>query len=260
MIKLKTQEDIECIREAAQLVGKTIAEVGRHIQPGVTTAFLDKIAEQYIYDNGASAPCKGYEGYPAATCIAVNDVVVHGIPNDSLYLHDGDEVSVDIVVKLNGYYADSCYTFACGEVDPKVLRLLRTTKECLYLGIEQARPGNRLGDIGHAVQAHAEKNGYGVVRELCGHGVGFDLHESPSVVNYGVRGTGVLLKEGMVICIEPMVTMGSKNVKFSKEDGWTVRTKDGKPAAHYEHTIAITTNGPEILSTFDFIDANRRIV
>jgi methionyl aminopeptidase len=259
MILIKTKEEIEFIRQAAQLVGKTIAEVGRHIRPGVTTAFLDQIGEQYIRDNGGIPLCKGFEGYPAATCISVNDVVVHGIPSDNVFVKEGDDISVDIVVELNGYVGDSCYTFACGEVSPEVKRLMRVTKECLYLGIEQAQPGNRLGDIGHAVQMHAEKNGYGVVRELCGHGVGFKMHESPNVLNYGVRGTGALLKEGMVICIEPMINMGSKNVNFSREDGWTVRTKDGKPAAHYEHTIAITEKGPEILSSFDYINEENKI-
>lgn len=259
MILLKTKEEIEFIRQAAQLVGKTIAEVGHHLRPGVTTAFLDQIAEQYIRDNGGIPLCKGFEGYPAATCISVNDVVVHGIPRDDVFIKEGDEVSVDIVAELNGYVGDSCYTFACGEVSPEVQRLMRVTKECLYLGIEQAQPGNRLGDIAHAVQMHAEKNGYGVVRELCGHGVGFKMHESPNVLNYGVRGTGALLKPGMVICIEPMVNMGSKNVKFSQEDGWTVRTRDGKPAAHYEHTIAVTEEAPAILSSFDYIDEDKRI-
>lgn len=259
MILLKNPEEIEFIRAAAQLVGMTIAEVGRHIRPGITTAFLNQIADQYIQDHGGIALSKGFEGFPAATCISVNETVVHGIPSDDIFVMDGDDVSVDIVVELNGYVGDSCYTFACGEVSPEVKRLMRVTKECLYLGIEQCRPGKRLGDIAHAVQMHAEKNGYGVVRELCGHGVGFKMHEAPNVLNYGVPGTGALLKEGMVICVEPMINMGSKNVKISKEDGWTVRTRDGKPAAHYEHTIAITKNGPDILSSFDFIDEANRI-
>lgn len=254
MIVLKTQEEIELIRKAALLVGKTLAEVGRHIHPGVTTRYLDSIGEQFIRDNGGIPLCKGYEGFPSALCISVNDVVVHGIPSD-LFIKEGDNVSLDCVISLDGYVGDSAFTFPVGEITPEMRRLMRVTRECLYLGIEKCKPGNRLGDIGHAVQAHAEKNGFGVVRELCGHGVGFKMHESPNVPNYGVPGTGVLLKEGMVIAIEPMITMGSKNVKFSQEDGWTCRTKDGKPAAHYEHTVAITSKGVDILSSFDEITA-----
>lgn len=256
MILLKTQEEIELIRQSALLVGKTLAEVGRHIRPGITTAFLDHIGEQFIRDNGGIPLCKGYEGFPAALCISVNDVVVHGIPSDDLFIKEGDNVSVDCVVELNGYVGDSAYTFAVGEVSEEMKRLLRVTKEALYLGLEKCKEGNRLGDIGHAVQSHAEKNGYNVVRELCGHGVGFKMHEAPNVNNYGLPGVGPLLKQGMVIAVEPMVNMGSKNVKFSQEDGWTCRTKDGKPAAHFEHTVAIGANGPDILSSFDFIEAN----
>ncbi len=256
MIVLKTKEEIELIRKAALLVSQTLAEVGRHIRPGVTTQFLDQIGEQFIRDNGGIPLCKGYEGFPAALCISVNDVVVHGIPGN-LFIQEGDNVSVDCVIELDGYVGDSAYTFAVGEITPEMQRLLTVTRECLFLGINKARPGNRIGDIGHAVQAHAEKNGYGVVRELCGHGVGFKMHESPNVPNYGVKGTGALIKEGMVIAIEPMITMGSKNVKFSNTDGWTCRTKDGKPAAHFEHTVAITAEGPEILSSFDIIEVKQ---
>lgn len=254
MILLKTREEIELIRESALLVGKTLAEVGRHIRPGVTTAYLDKIGEQFIRDNGGIPLCKGFEGFPAALCISVNDVVVHGIPNDKCFLNEGDNVSVDCVVELNGYVGDSAYTFPVGEISPEMQRLLRVTKEALFIGLDMCKEGNRIGDIGHAVQQHCEKNGYSVVRELCGHGVGFKMHESPNVPNYGVRGTGPLLKEGMVIAVEPMVNMGSKNVAFSQEDGWTCRTRDHKPAAHFEHTVAIGKNGPEILSSFDFIE------
>ena len=255
MILLKTKEEIELIRDAALLVGKTLAEVGRHIRPGVTTAYLDSIGEQFIRDNGGIPLCKGYEGFPAALCISVNDVVVHGIPGD-LFIKEGDNVSVDCVIELNGYVGDSAYTFPVGEMKPEVLRLMKVTREALYIGIDKAKPGTRIGDIGHAIQMHCEKNGYSVVRELCGHGVGFKMHESPNIPNYGVPGTGPLLKEGMVIAIEPMVCMGSKNVKFSQQDGWTCRTKDGKPAAHFEHTIAVTAEGPEILSSFDYIENN----
>ena len=253
MIVLKTIEEIELIRKAALLVGKTLAEVGRHIRAGVTTQFLDQIGEQFIRDNGGIPLCKGYEGFPSALCISVNDVVVHGIPGN-VFLKDGDNVSLDCVIELDGYVGDSAYTFAVGEISPEMQRLLKVTKECLYLGIEKAKPGNRIGDIGHAVQCHAEKNGYGVVRELCGHGVGFKMHESPNVPNYGVKGTGTLIKEGMVIAIEPMITMGKHDV-YIDNDGWTVITKDGKPAAHFEHTIAIHNGAPDILSSFEEVEA-----
>ena len=253
MILLKTKEEIELIHDSALLVGKTLAEVGRHIRPGVTTAYLDQIGEQFIRDNGGIPLCKGFEGFPSALCISVNDVVVHGIPGN-LFIQEGDNVSVDCVIELNGYVGDSAYTFAVGEISPEMQRLLKVTKEALYIGLEKCKEGNRVGDIGSAVQLHCEKNGYSVVRELCGHGVGFKMHESPNVPNYGVPGTGPLLKEGMVIAVEPMVCMGSKNVKFSSEDGWTCRTKDGKPAAHFDHTVAIGKKGPQILSSFDFIE------
>ena len=256
MIVLKTKEEIELIRDAALLVGKTLAEVGRHIRPGVTTAFLDKIGEQYIRDNGGIPLCKGFEGFPSALCISVNDVVVHGIPGD-LFIKEGDNVSVDIVIRLNGYVGDSAYTFAVGEVKPEVARLMKVTREALFIGLDQCKAGNRVGDISQAIQMHCEKNGYSVVRELCGHGVGFEMHESPNVPNFGVRGTGPLLKEGMVIAVEPMVCMGSKNIKIDSADGWTCRTRDGKPAAHFEHTVAITKDGPDILSSFDFIENNK---
>ena len=254
MILLKTKEEVELIRASAQLVGKALAEVGKHVCPGVTTAFLDKIGEQFIRDNGGIPLCKGYEGFPSAFCISVNDVVVHGIPSEKVSLNEGDNVSVDCVIELNGYVGDSAYTFTVGEVSAEMQRLLKVTKESLYLGLDRCKEGNRVGDIGNAVQQHCEKNGYSVVRELCGHGVGFKMHESPNVPNYGVPGTGALLKEGMVIAVEPMICMGSKNVKFSQKDGWTCRTKDGKSAAHFEHTVAITKNGPDILSTFEFIE------
>ena len=254
MILLKTKEEVELIRKAALLVGKTLAEVGRHVKPGVPTAFLDKIGEQFIRDNGGIPLCKGFEGFPSAFCMSVNDVVVHGIPSETLFLNEGDNISIDCVIELDGYVGDSAYTFAVGEIKPEMQRLLKVTKEALYLGLDRCKAGNRVGDIGHAVQQHCEKNGYSVVRELCGHGVGFKMHEDPNVCNYGVNGTGALLKEGMVIAVEPMVCMGSKNVKFSKEDGWTCRTKDGKPAAHFDHTVAITKQGPDILSSFDFIE------
>ncbi|MBR4198032.1 MAG: type I methionyl aminopeptidase [Bacteroidales bacterium] len=254
MIRLKTKEEIELIRESALLVGKTLAEVGKYVKPGVTTAFLDKIGEQFIRDNGATPVFKGYNGFPAALCISVNDVVVHGIPSEDMFIKEGDIVSIDCGTNLNGYIGDSAYTFTCGEVRPEVLRLLKVTKEALYLGLEKCVEGNRVGDIGHAIQTHCEKNGYTVVRELCGHGVGIRLHEDPSVSNFGVKGTGPLLKEGMVIAVEPMINLGSKNVKFSQEDGWTCRTKDGKPSAHFEHDVAIGKHAPDILSSFEPIE------
>lgn len=256
MILLKTKEEIELIRKSGALLGQTLAEVGRHIRPGVTTAYLDHIGEQFIRDNGGIPLCKGFEGFPASLCISINDVVVHGIPSDSIFVKDGDNVTLDCVVDLNGYVSDSAYTFIAGETSDEMKRLLRVTKEALYLGLEKCKAGNRIGDIGHAVQQHCEKQGYSVVRELCGHGVGFKMHESPNVPNYGIPGTGPLLKEGMVIAVEPMICMGSKNVKFSQEDGWTCRTKDGKPAAHFEHTVAIGKNGPDILSSFEEIEKN----
>ncbi|MCQ2278639.1 MAG: type I methionyl aminopeptidase [Bacteroidales bacterium] len=253
MILLKTKEEIENIKISANLLSRAIAEVGRHVRPGVTTSFLDKLGEQFIRDNGGIPLCKGYEGFPSAFCMSVNDVVVHGIPGD-IFLKDGDNLSVDCVVDLNGFVSDSCYTFPVGEVSEDMKRLLRVTKEALYIGLDQCKAGNRVGDISCAIQMHCEKNGYSVVRELCGHGVGFKMHESPNVPNYGIKGTGPLLKEGMVIAVEPMVCAGSKNVKFSQEDGWTCRTKDGKMAAHYEHTVAITADGPQILTSFDEIE------
>lgn len=256
MILLKTKEEIELIRKSAQLLGKTLAEVGRHITPGVTTAYLDRIGEQFIRDHHGIPLCKNYEGFPAAFCISVNDVVVHGIPSDKLFIKEGDNVTLDCVIDLDGYVSDSAYTFTVGKVSDEMKKLLQVTKESLYLGLEKCKEGNRIGDIGQAVQNHCEKHGYSVVRELCGHGVGFKMHESPNVPNYGVRGTGPLLKEGMVIAVEPMICMGSKNVKFSNEDGWTCRTKDGKPAAHFEHTVAITKQGPDILTSFEEIEKN----
>lgn len=252
MIQLKNKQEIELIRDSALLVAKTLAEVGSHIRPGVTTAFLDNIGEQFIRDNGGIPLCKGFEGFPSALCISVNDVVVHGIPGD-VFIQEGDNVSVDCVIRLNGYVGDSAYTFSVGETSPEMKRLLKVTKEALYIGLDHCKAGNRLGDVSHAIQMHCEKNGYSVVRELCGHGVGFEMHESPCVPNFGIRGTGPLLKEGMVIAVEPMVCMGSKNIKVDR-DGWTTRTKDGKPAAHFEHTVAIGASGPDILSSFDFIE------
>lgn len=252
MIYLKTNEEIELMRIANRMVGATLAEVAKHIAPGVTTLQLDRIAEEYICDNGGIPLFKGYNGFPNVLCTSVNENVVHGIPVN-LPLKDGDIVSVDCGVKINGYCGDSAYTFEIGEVSSEVKRLLKTTKEALYEGISMAVEGKRVGDVSHAVQFYCESRGYSVVRELVGHGIGKEMHEAPEVPNYGKKGYGPLLKEGMCIAIEPMINMGSKNVKFEK-DGWTVHTRDKKPSAHFEHTIAIRPGKADILSTFDFIE------
>ncbi|MEG2614415.1 MAG: type I methionyl aminopeptidase [Alistipes sp.] len=252
MIYLKTDEEIELLRENNILVSKTLAEVGSHIRPGITTKELDRIAEEFIRAHGATPPCLGFEGYPAATCISVNEQVVHGIPSDYV-IKEGDIVSVDLCTFLKGFVGDSAYTFAVGSVAKEVEQLMTVTKEALYKGTAQARVGNRVGDISAAVQEYAESFGYGVVRELEGHGLGRNMHEDPGVPNYGARGRGPLLKEGMVICIEPMITMGNKAVVFER-DGWTVRTRDRKPAAHYEFAVAIRKDGPDVLTDFSMIE------
>lgn len=252
MIYLKTDEEIELMRVANRLVGATLAEVAKVIAPGVTTLRLDKIAEEFIRDNGAIPLFKGYNGFPNSLCISVNENVVHGIPG-ALVLKEGDIVSVDCGAKINGFCGDSAYTFEVGEVTPEVKQLLQTTKEALYEGIKNAVDGKRIGDIGNAIQTYCESRGYSVVRELVGHGIGKEMHEAPEVPNYGKKGYGSLLKSGMCIAIEPMINMGKKNVKFEK-DGWTVRTADRKPSAHFEHTVAIREGKADILSTFDFID------
>ena len=252
MIFLKTDEEIELLRESNLILGKALAEVAKAIAPGVTTAQLDKIAEEFIRDNGAIPSCKGYEGFPATLCTSVNEQVVHGIPSDKVYLKEGDIISVDTCVLKNGFHGDSAYTFPVGEVNEDVMRLLRTTKDCLYKGIEQAVTGKRLGDIGATIQANAEKAGFQVVREFIGHGIGRDMHEDPEVPNYGKRGNGVVLKSGMVIAIEPMVMSGRRNV-IIENDGWTARAADRKPAAHYELSVAVRNGKADILSTFDYI-------
>ena len=241
-IFLKTEDEINLMREANQLVGKTLAEVGRHIKPGVTTRYLDKVADEFIRDHGAIPTFKGFpnpygEPFPAAICTSVNDVVVHGIPSDDVVLHEGDIISVDCGTLLNGYNGDSAYTFMVGEVDKTVKQLLEITKESLYLGIEQAVSGKHVGDIGAAIQAHCEAHGYGIVRELTGHGIGKEMHEAPQIPNYGMRGNGVMLKAGMCIAIEPMVTLGSRKIGMLP-DQWSIVTLDHQVAAHFEHTIA----------------------
>ena len=242
------------MRAANLLVGATLAEVGRHIKPGVTTAELDKVAEEFIRDHGAQPTFKGFPNpygspFPASICTSVNDVVVHGIPDDRTVLKDGDIISVDCGTLLNGFCGDSCYTFCVGEVAPEVKALLDVTRESLYRGIAQAVAGHRLGDIGSAVQDYCEQHSYGVVRELTGHGIGHKMHEEPSVPNYGRRGNGIMLKAGMCIAIEPMITMGGREIYLSP-DRWAVRTRDGKPAAHFEHTIAVRRGEADILSSF----------
>ena len=252
MIYLKTEEEIELLRENNLLVSATLAEVGKHIKPGVTTLELDRIAEEFIRSHGAVPGFLGYGGFPNTLCVSVNQQVVHGIPSNYA-LQEGDIVSVDCGTILKGFYGDSAYTFGVGEISEQNQQLLTVTKEALLKGVEQAVAGNRVGDISAAVQAHAEKYGYGVVRELVGHGLGRNMHEDPEVPNYGARGRGPLLKEGMVICIEPMITMGNKAVVFER-DGWTVRTRDRKPAAHFEFAVAIRKNGPDVLTDFRIIE------
>ena len=252
MIYLKTDEEIELMRAANQLVGRTLAEVAKIIAPGVSTKTLDKRAEEFIRDHGSTPAFLGYQGFPGSMCISVNDQVVHGIPSHKTILQEGDIVTLDCGTKLAGFTGDSAYTFAVGEISEEVHKLLKTTKESLYVGIEQAVAGNRTGDIGYAVQRYCEARGYHVVRELTGHGIGVNLHESPEVPNYGKRGTGTELRNGMCICIEPMINIGSKNV-VQERDGWTIRTKTRKPSAHFEHCVAIRDGKADILSSFDFI-------
>jgi len=253
MIYYKTKAEIELVRESALLVGKTIAEVAKFMKPGITTLELDSIAYQFIGDHGAVPSFKDYRGYPFTACISVNDAVVHGFPSKDP-LKEGDIISFDVGAFKNGFHGDSAYTFAIGDVDPAILKLLRVTKESLYLGIEKAVAGNRVGDISFAIQEHTEKkNGYGVVRELVGHGLGRSLHEDPQVPNYGKRGSGPKMQEGMVIAIEPMINLGVKEVYY-EDDGWTVRTKDNKASAHYEHTICVKKGKADILSSFDDIE------
>jgi methionyl aminopeptidase len=252
MITYKSAEEIELIRESSLLVGKALAEVAKIIRPGITPLELDRRAEEFIRDSNAIPAFKGYGDFPNTLCISLNDVVVHGIPS-SKALIDGDIVSVDCGVLKNGYYGDSAYTFEIGEVPAVVKQLLMVTKESLYKGIEKAIEGMRIGDVGFAVQEHAEKFGYGVVREMVGHGIGKNLHEKPEVPNYGKRGAGIKLIEGLVIAIEPMINLGKAPI-FQDNDGWTIRTKDGKVSAHFEHTIAVKKGKADILSSFEFVE------
>lgn len=248
----KTEDEIGLLRESSLLVGKTLAEVAKMVKPGVTTLELDAVAEEFIRDNEAVPGFKGYGGFPNSLCTSVNAEVVHGIPNNRP-LEEGDIVSVDCGVLKNGFYGDSAYTFAVGNISAEVEELLKVTKESLYLAIEQAIAGMRIGDIGYAVQNHAESHGYGVVRELVGHGLGRSLHESPEVPNYGRRGNGLKLREGLVLAIEPMINLGVKEVRQA-EDGWTIVTADGLPSAHFEHDVVVRKGKAEVLSTFRWIE------
>jgi methionyl aminopeptidase len=251
-IYYKTESDIQKIRESSLIVSETLAEIGKAIKPGITTAELDKIAESYILSQGAKPAFKGYKGFPATLCVSVNAQVVHGIPG-KYALKEGDIVSVDCGVVKDNYFGDSAYTFRVGKISEEVANLLRVTKESLYRGIEAAVEGNRMGDLSSAIEAHAMEHKYGVVRELVGHGIGRNLHEAPDVPNYGRKGNGIKLQRGLVIAIEPMINMGKKEVK-QEEDGWTITTKDGKPSAHFEHTVAIGNGKAEILTTFENIE------
>lgn len=252
MIHYKTKEEIAIIRESALLVSKTLGMLAKEVKPGVTPLHLDKLAETFIRDHGGVPGFLGLYDFPNSLCTSVNEQVVHGIPSKRP-LEEGDIISIDCGVLMNGYYGDHAYTFAVGEVAPEVQRLLDVTKESLYKGIAETVAGNRIGDIASAIQTYCEDNGYGVVRELVGHGLGKSMHEKPEVPNYGRKGSGKRLKEGLVIAIEPMINMGTRKVKQLR-DGWTIVSLDGKPSAHFEHNVAIVDGQPEILSTFDFVE------
>ena len=251
-VTIKSEEEIDLLRQSSLLVGKTLAEVAKILKPGVSTAKLDSLAEEYILDNGAKPGFKGYGGFPSTLCISINEEVVHGIPGNRT-VKDGDIISIDCGTYMNGFYGDSAYTFAVGNVQKETLQLLEVTKQSLYKAIEQSIVGKRVGDIGYAVQNHVEKYGYGVVRDLVGHGLGRNLHEKPEIPNFGRRGSGPKLLENMVIAIEPMITLGTHEVS-QDPDGWTIRTIDGLPAAHFEHDIVIRRGKAEILSTFEYIE------
>ncbi|MCE3228992.1 MAG: methionine aminopeptidase type [Bacteroidetes bacterium] len=258
MIYLKTREEIEIMRESALMVSRTLGLIAKEVKPGVKPIYLDKLAEEYIRDNGGVPAFKGYKShngapdFPATLCISINEAVVHGIPTDKP-LNEGDIISVDCGVKKNGFFGDHAYTFAVGEIKPEVRQLLDVTKESLYKGIEQMVSGNRVGDISYAIQQHVKKQGYGIVEDLVGHGLGRNLHEDPQIPNYGRRSDGPKLSEGMVFAIEPMINMGKKGIKLLK-DGWTFVTVDGMPSAHFEHDVAIVNGKPEILSSYAYIE------
>jgi methionyl aminopeptidase len=252
MIHYKSSEEIDIIRQSAEILSRAHAEIARMIEPGVTTGSLDKVAEEYIKDHDGVPSFKGYNGFPGSLCISVNEQVVHGIPG-STTLQSGDIVSIDCGVFYKGFHSDAAYTYPVGEVTDEVRKLLKVTKESLYLGIENAKSGNRVGDIGFAIQQYVEESGFSVVRELVGHGIGKTLHESPEVPNYGKRGRGTKLKTGLILAIEPMVNMGTRSV-VQESDGWTIRTRDHQPSAHFEHTVAVLNGTPEILTTHKYTE------
>ena len=252
MVHYKTDSEIEIIRESAEILGKAHGEVAKLVRPGIKTKELDRIAEEFILDHGGKPSFKGYNGFPSTLCISLNENVVHGFPG-AYELVEGDILSIDCGVLYKGFHSDSAYTYPVGQVSEEISKLLQVTKKSLYIGIEASRCGQRLGDVGFAIQNYVESHGFSVVRELVGHGVGKNLHESPEVPNFGKRGKGIKLKSGMVIAIEPMVNMGKRNV-VQEADGWTIRTKDRLPSAHYEHTIAILEDSTEILTTHKYIE------
>ena len=252
MIYYKSEEEVELVRKSSLLVAKTHAEIAKLIKPGISSLELDQIAEEFIRDNGGEPAFKGYNGFPCTLCASPNEVVVHGIPNNEP-INDGAILSIDCGVFMNGFYGDSAYTYEVGEVKKEIKMLLKVTKESLYRGIENAVSGKRIGDIGYAIQEHAENNDYGVVREMIGHGIGKNLHESPEVPNYGRRGSGIKLKKGLVIAIEPMINMGTRDI-MQHSDGWTITTLDKKPSAHFEHTVVVREGEAEILSSFKEIE------
>ncbi len=252
MLYLKTNEEVGLLRKSNLLVSRTLAEIAKLIKPGITTLSLDKVAETFIRDNGAVPAFKGYNGFPKTLCTSVNDAVVHGIPS-AYILKEGDIISIDCGVIIDGYYGDSAYTFAVGEIDDEVRRLLEVTKASLEDGVREAISGNRVGDISFAVQYTAESAGFSVVRELVGHGLGTKLHEAPEVPNYGRKGTGAKMEKGLVICIEPMINMGLKDT-IQMSDGWTIKTADGKPSAHFEFAVAIDKGKADVLTTFKYIE------
>lgn len=252
MIYLKTAAEIEQMQSSCTLVSQTMGELAKWVSPGITTRRLDTIAREFICDNGGRPSCLGYEGFPGTLCIEVNEVVVHGFPS-AYTLREGDIVGLDCVVEKDGFNGDMCYTYPVGEVSDEVMALCRTTKESLYVGIAACKAGHRIGDISNAIQTYCERRGYTIVRELCGHGIGRKMHESPEVANYGRRGTGAPIRNGLCIAIEPMVNLGSRNIVI-ESDGWTCRTKDRKPSAHYEHTVAVLDDTTRILTTFDYIE------
>ena len=253
MIFLKSDEEIEFLRISNQIVAKTLAELAKIITPGVSTMQLNSVADEFIRDNGAVPNFLNYGGFPYSICASVNEQIVHGFPSEKVFLEDGDIISVDCGALINGFHGDSAYTFCVGDVKPEIKDLLRTTKESLYKGIEQAEEGRRLGDVGSAIQTYCEERGYSVVREMIGHGVGRKLHEAPEVPNYGRKGNGIMLKSGMTIAIEPMINLGTRHLVFEK-DGWTTRTLDRKPSAHFEHSVAIRRGKADILSSFEYVE------